>query len=99
MEFPLDLTKGFVYGTEELKQNIITLLKNPIGQFLQSMDLGAQYSIHSTSREEIEEGVRATLDQVLGIQVLDVKVVGYNVEASISYNGNTINFQYPISYD
>lgn len=98
MDFPIDLTLcRHIYGREELKQNVILLLQNQIGWFLQSNLLGAKFEIHSSDLEELEEGVRATLEEIEYIDVEEVNVNNSNVDIVINYNGEVINFQYPIA--
>lgn len=98
MDYPIDLVScKYVYGREELQQNVELLLTNSIGQFLQSGSLGSRFAIHSTDTEELEEGVRATLEEIEYIEIKSVKAVNNNIEAVITYNGEIINFQYPIA--
>lgn len=98
MDFPSDLnTHEFVYGRAELEQNVKLLLLNTIGSFLQSGSIGAKFSIHSSDLEELEEGVRATLEEIKFISIKSVKAAFNNIDVVITYNGEVINFQYPIT--
>lgn len=101
MDFPLKLNANstWVYGIEELKQNIYALLKDPIGSFMQDVALGAQFSVHASSNLDLEEGIRATLEQIPYIKINSISAnieTDSSVDISIEYNKETINFQYNI---
>lgn len=99
MDFPLNLNSNptWVYGREELKQNVIMLLKNHVGTWLQSPSIGACFDIHMQDNILVEEGVRQTLEQVPYINIVSITVDLPNIKVVFVYNGETINFQYEMN--
>lgn len=98
MDFPLDITKTptWVYGSEELKQNITVLLTNHVGQFIQDYTIGAKFDVHSQDPVLIEEGVMSTLSQIQGVSVKKVLVNFQDIEVLVEYKGEVINFKYNV---
>ena len=98
MDFPVTLNSKskWVYGRDELRQNLILILKNHVGTFIQSNDIGAYYDVHCEDEELIEENVRQTLEEIPYIKINNIEVILPVVNIQITYNGDVINFQYPL---
>jgi hypothetical protein len=89
VDLPLYLERrDFVYGEEQSKQTLTTILRNYYGSFIQAYYLGSQVAIHQPSAV-IEEGIRATIKTSLPIlEVQSVSVVGENVTIAIAGFGD-----------
>jgi len=101
MDFPKDLLSGsdqeFVYGYEELKQTFYLLLKTDYGRFLQDVRLGSSIGIHVSDVDLLQVGVTRTLEQVSGVSVTSVQVIGDTVYATVSYRGQVSEFEFSVS--
>lgn len=96
MDFPIELRDSWVYGSEELKQNVVARLKNPVGSFIQSQSIGALFSVHSTSVNEIKSAVYKTLEQIPLVSVKNVEVNLPLIDISFDYNGKVVKYQYSV---
>lgn len=96
MDFPsnLETKPRWVYGLDELKQNIILLLRNHAGTWLQSASIGAYFDVHSQDTQLLDEGIRKTLEQIPYIRIVKIKITLPNVILGVEYNGEVIKFQY-----
>lgn len=96
MDFPLDLTKSWVDNTDELEQTVVLILKNRMGEFIQSPTIGLALSVHSSDLHLLEEGVRATIDQLKGVTLDNVEIrrteeFNITIDLRISYRGDFLN--------
>ena len=98
MDFPLNLTNNphWVYDKEEVRQVIISLLKDNRGSFIQSPVLGRKFDVHQSDKLLVDEGVRQTLEQIKGMAVKDVSVNLPEIKIMVDYNGDNISIEYQI---
>ena len=95
MELPLDLKRcEFISGKEELYQTIDLILKNQIGSFLQSPELGAWFSVHQSDEDILRVQVENTIKQIGSVKLHSVKVDRdmTNIEINIEYNSELLSF-------
>lgn len=97
MDFPLDLNTGvFISSMDEFRQDVEILLKETIGNFMQSPQLGAKFSIHCGDELLIKTGVEETLNQIQGVQVQSCTVQNNEVLVEVKYKDNIVNFQFSV---
>lgn len=98
MDLPVLLEKmTFVSAMDELKQTIVVLLKNPRFSFLQSPHIGSFVSIHATDQDEIETGIKNTLEEIPDLVVNLVELQDEsNVLVNVTYRGNVQQFTFNI---
>lgn len=103
MDFPLSLSapnSDFVYSLDEFKQVISLVLKEQVGNFLQSHSLGAQFSIHSSDETSIQVGIENTISNISGVEIDSIEVNLPEVKISLSYQDSIVNFQFNVEdYD
>jgi hypothetical protein len=95
MDLPLYLeNRDFVYGTDQAKQTLTTILKNAYGSFMQGYYLGSQVAIHQPA-VVIEEGIKATLKTSLPLLELQgVSVVNDRIYISIAGFGALATYDF-----
>ena len=92
MELPLNLEKcEFINGIEEVKQTLSLMLKNDLGSFLQSAEIGARYSVHSEDLIAIQLGIEATLRNFPAVTVNSVVVENNQFIVNITYLSENFN--------
>ena len=95
MDFPINLSKYFIQGMDEFKQTVELILKNPVGNFYQSLSIGALFSVHS-SQNQIIDGCVKTLQSIPGVTVMSCQFQGTDILAQISYRDRITNFIFSI---
>lgn len=98
MDLPVELTTNpkWVYNKDELRQDVIALLCNNIGMFIQSPDLGRSFDVHLDDNITVDECVRATLSRIKGIYIASVEVNLPMIRINIEYNGENLDLEYKI---
>lgn len=97
MDFPIKLNSGqFVNAMPEFKQDIELLLREPIKYFLQSAFLGAKFDIHCGDEQLVETGIRDTVNEMRGAQIVFLEVSLPNVNLGIQYYDEIIKFQFSV---
>lgn len=87
----------FVYGYDELKQDIYLLLKTDYFRFLQSPTLGNRSSVHVADADLLMVNIQRTLSQIKGLSVTDVSRSGDSLYLSVSFMGSVSRFEFTIS--
>lgn len=96
MDISIDLSKGYISGKEELYQNIALVLKEPIGRFLQSPNMGATFSIHQAEESDLRDAVAKTIAQIDFVSVENVVVNLPNILVDISFKGDVFQYKYTV---
>lgn len=86
----------FVYGYEELKQDIYLLLKTLQGRFLQDISLGTMAVPHTIGEEYLYSAVRRCVEQIKGLQCKGVEIINDRIVLTVVYNGAVQNFDYSV---
>lgn len=102
MDFPLQLNINslgdveFVYGMDELRQDLYVLLKSLMGTFTQSPSIGTLAVPHVGGSVYLESSVRRCCEQLRGVSVRNVYLSGDYVVVDIVYNGDATTFEFSI---
>lgn len=96
MDLPIALEhQAFVSEGEELNQSIYTILLTPLKRFMQSGAIGSQVNIHTGDAEEVEEGLRYTMNQINGVTVESVTRSGVGTfDIRYTYFGDIRTFTF-----
>lgn len=100
MDFPIKLTSTspYVYGMEEFKNTIYVLLKNHLGTFIQSNQLGTRLDVHCPEPSDIKHSITDTLEQIPDTIVEDVQVLEsgkhYDVKIFVKYLDDIVEFNF-----
>lgn len=88
---PVDSPYGsnleFVYGAEELRNDLFLLLKTIKGRFLQSIELGTLAVPHMLEDVFLESAVRRCCEQIPGLQCDGVMLAGSTIHVRVVYRG------------
>lgn len=96
MDFPLTLSNNVISGLEEFKQDLMLLLTEPKGGFLQSTNLGAHFSAHVDSVDVLDYGIRRTLEELRGVEVMELTIELPTVNLTVKYYDDIVNFQFDL---
>lgn len=96
MDFPerLSLRPNWVYDIDEVKQNVTIILRNHLGDFLQSPTIGARFDVHSVDDELLDEGIRQTFTNIPYVTLKKININLPEIELFIEYNGEDLRLKY-----
>lgn len=101
MDFPLQLISSsnleFVYGLDELRNDLYLLLKEVKGSFLQSVSLGTSAVPHVSSELYLESTVRRVCEQLDGVSADYVGMEGEFIVIRIRYKGQVAQFNFSVT--
>lgn len=75
MDFAININEGFRFASDEVKQDVVLVLKNPTGTFLQDINKGISAGIH-TEEPGWEGAIAESLQKVKNCTVVSVKDKG-----------------------
>lgn len=87
----------FVYGMDELRNDLYLLFKQYYGTFLQSPEIGTPVAPHQLLDEYLESSVRRTVEQLNGCSCEGVERVNDYLLVRVRYRDNITDFTYSIA--
>lgn len=109
MDFPLQLIPSddpnaagvgsnteFVYGMDELRNDLYLLLKEVKGSFLQNISLGTEAVPHMVEDIYVESAVLRCCSQIKGVTAQTVTIKDGRLYIKVSYKGDIKEFDFSI---
>lgn len=87
----------FVYGMQELKNDLYLLLKTPLGRFLQDLGIGTTAVPHTPEDEFLVSAITRCCEQLNGVTCKGASIIGDRVYLDIFYKGNAAQFDFSIT--
>ena len=87
----------FVYGSEELRNDLYLLLKTNMGSFLQDKSLGTTAVPHSPEDSYLASAVQKCCEQISGLSCRSVEMVNDVIQVVVVYQNDVKNFSFSIA--
>lgn len=87
----------FVYGSEELRNDLFLLLKTVYGNFLQDLSLGTTAVPHAPEDSYLASAVQKCCEQISGLTCRSVEVVNGVIQVEVVYQNDVKNFNFSVA--
>jgi len=96
MDLPAKLTNNpkWVFNKEEIRQKVLLILENHAGEFIQSPMIGRRFDIHQQDDITLDEGVRASIEQIEEVRLVSVKIERPLITIWIEYKEDRLEIEF-----